>query len=55
MLTISSLLAKVPYANIEVHIDTLQMILLSLGLLGFAVILQVRIRRKAAIITETKE
>jgi len=55
MLTVSSLLAKVPYANIEVHIDTLQMILLNVSILGLVMILRMKVRRKAAIITEIEE
>jgi len=55
MLSISSLLAKVPYANIEVHIDTAQMLILNLAILGLVVMLRMKLRVQSAIITETKE
>lgn len=55
MLTISRLLSRVPYANIEVHLTTAQMVVLYLVLLGWVVILQVKSRQKSAIITEIEE
>ncbi len=55
MLTVSRLLARVPYANIEVHIDTIMMICLSLLLLGLTELLQLKTHTKSVIITETQE
>ena len=55
MLTISSLLSKVPFANIEVHINAIQMILLNLLLGGFVFLLYMKLRQKAAIITEIED
>ena len=55
MLSISSLLAKVPHANIEVHIDTTQMVMLNLAILGLVVVLKVKLRARSAIITEIEE
>lgn len=55
MLSISSLLAKVPHANIEVHIDTTQMVILNLAILGLVVVLKVKLRARSAIITEIEE
>lgn len=55
MLSISSLLAKVPYANIEVHIDTVQMISCNALILGLVVLLRVKVRTRSAILTEIEE
>lgn len=55
MLSISSLLAKVPYANAEVHIDTIQLVALYLVILGVVMILRVKLRVRNAIITEIEE
>lgn len=55
MLTISRLLARVPYANIEVHISTMQMIGLTILILSWVIILQMKLRQKSAIITEIEE
>lgn len=55
MLSISSLLAKVPYANIEVHIDVLQMVILNLAILALVVLLRVKIKARSAILTEIEE
>lgn len=52
MLSVSSLLAKIPYANIEVHIDTLQMVVFNAAILGLIILLQVKVRKKSAIITD---
>lgn len=55
MLNVSQLLSKVPYANIEVHINTPQMVCLSFTLLGLVCILQLKVKHKTDIITETQE
>lgn len=55
MLTISRLLARVPYANIEVHITTQQMIVLTILILICVGILQMKVQSKSVIITEIEE
>lgn len=55
MLSISGLLAKVPYANIEVHIDTVQMAGLNILIIGLVVVLRMKIKGRSVIITEIKE
>jgi competence protein ComEC len=55
MLGVSSLLARVPYANVEVHINTQQMIALNFGIVGLVIVLRMKLRPKSAIITEIEE
>lgn len=55
MLSISSLLAHVPYANIEVHINGFQMICLYALVLGFVGLLRMKVRRRSDILTEIEE
>lgn len=55
MLSVSSLLAKVPYANVEVRINTIQMIAMNLLLVAFVLLLRMKVTAKAATITEIEE
>lgn len=55
MLTISSLLAKLPYANLAVRITVGQMIGLNLFVIVLVLILRMKLRAKAVIITEKQE
>lgn len=54
MLSVSSLLAKVPFANIEVRVTTVQMVCLNALIVGLVVILRVKQRSQSAIITENE-
>lgn len=55
MLSISSILAKIPHASIDFKINTGQMVVLNLMIIGLVLILKMKLRPNHAIITEKKE
>lgn len=55
MLSVSSVLAKIPYANVELHINTLQLVVLNSMIISFIILLTLKLRQKSVILTEIKE